>query len=135
MYICDNGNGLYYFDTYIEDINKEQSYYIEAELTESNNTATETDKTKKVIMNNQILGKMTDVTVKIKDSKMIFEKIETTSNNQPITTQLVIEKIETNKNEEDAQGKKENQVNQQHEENISTDTIKNSETNEKIVIQ
>ena len=134
MYICDNGNGLYYFDTYIEDINKEQSYYIEAELTESNNTATETDKTKKVILNNQILGKMTDVTVKIKDSEIIFEKIETTNNNQPITTQPVIEEIETNKNEEEAQR---NEINQQQKENISTDTdtIKNSETNEKMVIQ
>ena len=27
MYVNDSGNGSYYFDTYIEDINKNQSYY------------------------------------------------------------------------------------------------------------
>ena len=72
MYVNDSGNGSYYFDTYIEDINKNQSYYIEAKLTGNNNTATEKDKTMKVLIPSQTLGKMGDLKVVIENSNMRF---------------------------------------------------------------
>ena len=72
MYINDSGNGSYYFDTYVEDIDKNQNYYIEAKLTGKNNIAEEKDKTMKVIIPSQTLGKMGDLKVVIENSNMRF---------------------------------------------------------------
>ena len=99
MYICDNGNGLYYFDTYIEDIDKEKSYYIEARLTGSNNTATESEKTKMVDIQSQILGIIGEITAKIENSKIIFE-MPVTINSSMETTKNIENKNEINNNEE-----------------------------------
>ena len=95
MYVSDSGNGLYYFDTYIEDIDKEQSYYIEAKLTGSNNIATEENKTKKLEIDSQTLGKMEDLKVVVENSNIEF--IEADKYIGTISTRL--QEIHLNENE------------------------------------
>ena len=72
MYIHDSGNGSYYFDTYIEDLNKDKKYYIEAKLTNPNNIAQDTEKTQKVVISNRQLGRMGDYKVTIENSEIGF---------------------------------------------------------------
>ena len=72
MYISDSGNGRYYFDTYIEDINKEQTYYIEASLTSENNIASEIEKTMKVEVPSQELGRVDEYNLVIENSNLQF---------------------------------------------------------------
>ena len=75
MYIYDLGKGNYYFDTYIEDLDKSKEYYIEAKLTNNNNVALENNKTQTIVVKNQNLGKINKYSVKINNNKILFEII------------------------------------------------------------
>ena len=72
MYIYNSGNGNYYFDTYIEDLDTEKQYYIEAKLTDLNNIASDSEKIQKITMSDYTLGKIKDKKVIIKNSKLQF---------------------------------------------------------------
>ena len=72
MYINHSGNGRYYFDTYIEDLDNTKQYYIEARLSDKNNIATESEKTKTVALENQKLGKVKGNNVIIENNKLQF---------------------------------------------------------------
>ena len=75
MYIYDLGKGNYYFDTYIEDLDKSKEYYIEAKLSNTNNTSNQ--KTEIVNLVNGRLGNIKENTilVSIKENKFTFENI------------------------------------------------------------
>jgi len=75
IYIYDSGKGNYYFDTYIEDLDKSKEYYIEAKLTNNNNVALENNKTQTIVVKNQNLGKINKYSVKINNNKILFEII------------------------------------------------------------
>src|SRR5699024_10777376 len=72
MYIYHSGNGNYYFDTYIEDLDKTKEYYIEAKLTNENNIETEVNKAQKVILDNITLGKIGEYKTIINNSNICF---------------------------------------------------------------
>ena len=72
MYISNSGNGRYYFDTYIEDLDNTKQYYIEARLSDKNNIATESEKTQKVTLGNKDLGKVKGNKVIIRNNKLQF---------------------------------------------------------------
>ena len=72
MYIHDSGNGSYYFDTYIEDIDKDKKYYIEAELTNPKNLASAEQKIQQVSLSDKLLGKIGDKKVQIQDNYLEF---------------------------------------------------------------
>ena len=78
IYVNDSGNGSYYFDTYIEDIDKIQDYYIEVKLEEENNIAPDSNKKENLEIAEQELGEMNGIRVYIENSKIIFEKYKGT---------------------------------------------------------
>ena len=85
MYINHSGNGSYYFDTYVEELDRTKEYYIEARLSNINNIASEEEKTAKVIIEDKELGKLNDnYKLIVKDANMKF-----------IDAELYIGKIET----------------------------------------
>ena len=73
MYIYDLGKGNYYFDTYIEDLDKNKEYYIEAKLTNTNNVIAESKKVQKVELIDKELGKVKGQKVVIKNSNIQFK--------------------------------------------------------------
>ena len=72
MYVNHSGNGSYYFDTYIEDIDKTKQYYIEASLTNANNMAESNQKTQMVNITSRELGKMQNLKVTIQNNYLKF---------------------------------------------------------------
>ena len=80
IYANNNGNGLYYFDTCIEDIDKLQDYYINVRVQEENNISDDNNKEKILEIPNKNLGKMNKIQVYIENFKLVFEKYEGTIN-------------------------------------------------------
>ena len=76
MYVSNIGKGNYYFDTYIEDLDKSKEYYIEAKLTDNNNVALENNKIQTIVTKNQNLGEINKYSVKINNNKILFEIIQ-----------------------------------------------------------
>ena len=96
MYIHDSGEGNYYFDTYIEDLDRSKQYYIEAKLTNVNNTAEESEKTQTIKIGDMQLGKAGEYKVIVKENKIEF--IDATKYIGSIETRL--ENINMNANGE-----------------------------------
>ena len=110
MYIYHSGNGNYYFDTYIEDLETDKQYYIEAELTNTNNISTQ-----KVQIVNLIDGelgniKQNSILVSIKESNFIFTKLQSEKN----TVEIQVNDIK----QEDKESSKELQLINIEEEKI-----------------
>ena len=72
MYIHDSGEGNYYFDTYIEDLDRSVQYYIEAKLTNENNIASESEKVQVIKIGDMQLGKAGDYKIIVKENKIEF---------------------------------------------------------------
>ena len=73
MYINHSGNGRYYFDTYIEDLDNTRQYYIEVKLTDKNNIASEKDKTQNLKLKDQELGETNNNIVSIVNNKICLQ--------------------------------------------------------------
>ena len=65
----------------ILDIDKDQTYYIEAKLIGSNNIAEEKEKKMKVVIPSQTLGMIENIICKIGNSELVFEEIVSTKYN------------------------------------------------------
>ena len=72
MYVNHSGDGAYYFDTYIENLNKDKEYYIEARLSNNDNIASEKEKSKVVNMQEKQLGIIKEHKVFINENKIKF---------------------------------------------------------------
>ena len=94
MYVSNIGKGNYYFDTYIEDLDKSKEYYIEAKLTSTNNTSTQ--KTQNISIVDGKLGNIKEntVLVSIENNKFVF------SNINPVKSIEVQENIKENEEQE-----------------------------------
>ena len=96
MYIAQVGDGIYYFDTYIEDLDTTKKYYIEAKLTDSNNTSEL--KAEIVSLQEKELGsiKQDSILVSIKENKLVYTNLKSIEKNIGIETQMLQEDIKEN---------------------------------------
>ena len=96
MYIAQVGDGIYYFDTYVEELDTTKQYYIEAKLTDPNNTSSQ--KAEIVSLQEKELGsiKQDGIMVSIKDNKLVFTSIKSIENNIETETEILQENIKEN---------------------------------------
>ena len=96
MYIAQVGDGIYYFDTYIEDLDITKKYYIEAKLTDPNNTSER--KAEIVSLQEKELGsiKQDSILVSIKENKLVYTNLKSIEKNTENEIQMLQEDIEEN---------------------------------------